>query len=101
MRQSRLTRCTIKVTVKSIYFTCGSLKVTKTKFLFFKNVLHRELERKVEKVKKVVLYKKNAIFMRNCLKIFLLVFTSFMIQFFGSIVFFVNILFVYSDKLQF
>ena len=86
MRQSRLTRCTIKVTVKSIYFTCGSLKVTKTKFLFFKNVLHRELERKVEKVK-VVLYKKNAIFMRNCLKIFLLVFTSFMIQFFGSIVF--------------
>ena len=41
----------VKVTVKSIYFTCGSLKVTKTKFLFFKNVLHRELERKVEKVK--------------------------------------------------
>ena len=51
MRQSKLTRCTIKVTVKSIYFTCESLKVTKTKFLFFKNVLHRELERKVEKVK--------------------------------------------------
>ena len=51
MRQIRLTRCTIKVTVKSIYFTCGSLKVTKTKFLFFKNVLLRELERKVEKVK--------------------------------------------------
>ena len=44
-------RCTIKVTVKSIYFTWGSLKVAKTKFLFFKNVLHRELERKVEKVK--------------------------------------------------
>ena len=51
MRQSRLTRCTIKVAVKSIYFTCGSLKVTKTKFLFLKNVLHRELEREVEKVK--------------------------------------------------
>ena len=51
MKQSRLTRCTIKVTVRSIYFTCGSLKVTKTIFLFFKNVLHRELEREVEKVK--------------------------------------------------
>ena len=34
-----------------IYFTCGSQKATKTKFLFFKNVLHRELEHKVEKVK--------------------------------------------------
>ena len=44
-------RCTIEVTVKSIYFTCGSLEVTKSKFLLFKNVLHRELERKVEKVK--------------------------------------------------
>ena len=39
--------------------------------------------------------------MRNCLKIFLLVFTSFMIQFFWQYSFFVNILFVYSDKLQF
>ena len=51
MRLGRLARCTIKVSVKSIYFTCGNLKVTKRKFLFFKNVLHRELERKVEKVK--------------------------------------------------
>ena len=51
MRQSTLTRCTVKVTVKSIYFTCGSQQLTKTKFLFFKNVLRRELERKVEKVK--------------------------------------------------
>ena len=51
MKQSRLTRCTIKVTVRSIYFTCGSLKVTKIKFSFFKNVLHRELESEVEKVK--------------------------------------------------
>ena len=34
----------------------------------------------------MVLYKKKAIFMRNCLKFFLLVFTSFMIQFFGGIV---------------
>ena len=42
---------TVVVTVKSIYFTCGSPQVTKTKFLFFKNVLRRELERKVEKVK--------------------------------------------------
>ena len=39
IRQSRFTCCTIKVTVKSISLTCGSLKVTKTKFLFFKNVL--------------------------------------------------------------
>ena len=51
MRQSTLTRCTVKVTVKSIYFTCGSPQLTKTKFLFFKNVLRRELERKVDKVK--------------------------------------------------
>ena len=47
--------CTIKVTFKSIYFTCGNLKVTKTKFLFLKNVLHRKLEHEVEKVKRMKL----------------------------------------------
>ena len=43
-RHSRLTFCTIKVTVKSIQFTSWSLKPTKTKFLFFKNVLSASYE---------------------------------------------------------
>ena len=100
MRQSRLTRCTIKVTVKSIYFTCGSLKVTKTKFLFFKNVLHRELERKVEKVKGGTIQKKRDFYEKLPKKFFARVHIVYD-SIFWQYSFFVNILFVYSDKLQF
>ena len=60
----------------------------KNAFLGYKNKKFKKSKNShFSKRVKVVLYKKNAIFMRNCLKIFLLVFTSFMIQFFGGIVF--------------